>query len=155
MIRRWLITLALVIAVPLLTAAVHFRPRPVPLDECSELYRRYADNPDIRAAYVSNYRVNDTLTLCATLLEAANDTGWAVLYDTFHLTLHKRPDYLTLQNNEDDIWEILHVPGYGDNVIGVASHRGKYLLFLHVDNPSVKDAIFDKLFYMILTQQTV
>ncbi len=53
-----------------------YRPRTVPLEECSQLYRTYADDPHIAAAYIHNLRVNDTLTVDATLLHALDSTGW-------------------------------------------------------------------------------
>ena len=40
----------------------------VQLEECSEVYRRYEGLEGIDAAYIKNYRVNDTLTLPVTLL---------------------------------------------------------------------------------------
>lgn len=58
-------------------------PRVVPLEECSEVYRRYEGLEGIDAAYIKNYRVNDTLTLPVTLLEATTDSGWARLQKDF------------------------------------------------------------------------
>ena len=58
-------------------------PRVVQLEECSEVYRRYEGLEGIDAAYIKNYRVNDTLTLPVTLLEATTDSGWARLQKDF------------------------------------------------------------------------
>ena len=58
-------------------------PRTVPLEECSEVYKRYKDVEGVRATYVKDYRVNDTLTMGVTLLEATTDSGWVRLQEDF------------------------------------------------------------------------
>ena len=39
----------------------------------------------VRATYVKDYRINDTLTIGVTLLEATTDSGWAMLQEDFGL----------------------------------------------------------------------
>ena len=63
-------------------------PRTVPMEECSQLYRDYADNPHIAAAYIRDFRVNDSLTLDVTVLEALDSAGWEQLRVDFN-----RPQY--------------------------------------------------------------
>ena len=58
-------------------------PRPLTDSECSELYRRYADLPGIRASYVKNFHLNDTLTVDVTLLEATDSASWESLKERF------------------------------------------------------------------------
>ena len=72
-------------AVVLVTAICRLWPRPVPLEECSEVYKRYHKVEGVRATYVKNYPVNDTLTVGVTLLEATTDSGWAMLQEDFGL----------------------------------------------------------------------
>lgn len=55
----------------------------VPMRQVSDLYRRYEHADGIAASYIHNYRVNDTLTLDVTLLEATTDSGWARLEHDF------------------------------------------------------------------------
>ena len=85
MIRRWLITLALLCLAVVLGYMWHRCARTVPLSECSDIYRRYADTPGVNAAYIKDYRVNDTMTVSATLLEAVDSTGWASLKKEFKI----------------------------------------------------------------------
>ncbi len=61
-------------------------PRTVPLEECSEVYRRYCDMEGIRASYVKDYRVNDTLTVGVTLLEAEDSAVWNELVKVFNVS---------------------------------------------------------------------
>ena len=60
--------------------------RTVPLEECSEVYRRYCDMEGIRASYVKDYRVNDTLTVGVTLLEAEDSAVWNELVKVFNVS---------------------------------------------------------------------
>ena len=53
--------------------------------QASDVYYRYKDTPGVNAAYIKDYRVNDTLTICATLLEAVDSTGWASLKKEFKI----------------------------------------------------------------------
>ena len=57
----------------------------VPYWQCSEVYKRYHKVEGVRATYVKNYPVNDTLTVGVTLLEATTDSGWAMLQEDFGL----------------------------------------------------------------------
>ena len=77
-------------------------PRVVPLEECGEVYRRYEGLEGIDAAYIKNYRVNDTLTLPVTLLEATTDSGWARLVSKFNVPMEMVE--LAKSNPDIDIW---------------------------------------------------
>lgn len=50
-----------------------------PTHEVSEIYSRYAKEEGIDAAFVKDYRVNDSVTVDVTVLEATTDSAWAVL----------------------------------------------------------------------------
>lgn len=60
-------------------------PRTVPWEQCSEVYKKYSQMDGINAAYIKDYRINDTVTVGVTLLEATTDSGWAVLQGDFGL----------------------------------------------------------------------
>ena len=57
----------------------------VPYWQCSEVYKRYAHVEGVRATYIKNFPVNDTLTVGVTLLEATTDSGWVRLQEDFGL----------------------------------------------------------------------
>ena len=63
--------------------AIKYLPSIVPYWQCSEVYKRYAHTKDIRATYIKNFPLNDTLTVGVTLLEATTDSGWARLQEDF------------------------------------------------------------------------
>ena len=77
--HRWTITLLLT---PLLLAVVAlavYRCHTVPLSQCSEVYRRYHDTPGIRASFIKDKQINDTLRLDMTLFEADDSASFAAL----------------------------------------------------------------------------
>ena len=59
--------------------------RVVPYWQCSEVYKKYSQMDGINAAYIKDYRINDTLTIGVTLLEATTDSGWATLQEDFEV----------------------------------------------------------------------
>ena len=61
-------------------------PRTVPYEQCSEVYKRYSRVEGVRATYVKDYRINDTLTIGVTLLEATDSAGWEYLMKQLNIT---------------------------------------------------------------------
>ena len=62
-----------------------FLPRALSYDECGPVYRHFADMQleGVRVVYVKDKRVNDTLRIPATLLQAETDRGWQLLDSIF------------------------------------------------------------------------
>ena len=58
-------------------------PRTVPFRQCSDVYKRYSQMEGIRATYIKDFRINDTLTIGVTLLEATDSEGWERLLKAF------------------------------------------------------------------------
>lgn len=60
-------------------------PRTVDYAECSEVYRHYADMQldGVRVTYIRDKRINDTLRLPVTVIEALDDTGWQQIDSLF------------------------------------------------------------------------
>lgn len=69
-------------------AAWKFLPHTLSHDECSDVYRHFADMrlPGVRVTYIQDKIINDTLRLPVTLLQAETDEGWAALDSLFGLT---------------------------------------------------------------------
>ena len=70
------------------TAAWKFLPHTLSYDECSDVYRHFADMrlPGVRVTYIQDKIINDTLRLPVTLLQAETDEGWAAIDSLFGLT---------------------------------------------------------------------
>lgn len=69
-------------------AAWKFLPHTLSYDECSDVYRHFADMrlPGVRVTYVQDKIINDTLRLPVTLLQAESDEGWAILDSLYGIT---------------------------------------------------------------------
>ena len=78
-IRWMLLTLLLCLLSSALTVAVIYWRHTVPLAECSEVYRQYRHQPGVRAAFIRQMPINDTLRLDMTLLEAEDSAAFANL----------------------------------------------------------------------------
>ena len=70
------------------TASWKFLPHTLSYDECSDVYRHFADMrlPGVCVTYIQDKIINDTLRLPVTLLQAENDAGWAAIDSLFGLT---------------------------------------------------------------------
>ena len=69
-------------------AAWKFIPHTLSHDECSDVYRHFADMrlEGVRITYVQDKVINDTLRLPVTLLKAETDGGWEAIDSLFGRT---------------------------------------------------------------------
>ena len=82
---KQLLTVIIILAIVLLALAVRLWPRTVPYAQCSDLYKRYAAIDGIDATFIKDFKVNDTLFVDVTLLEAKDSAGWATLKRDFEI----------------------------------------------------------------------
>lgn len=93
LIRCFWIVAAVVAALEVVAFVVLLHsPRPLADSECSELYRRYSALPGIRASYVKNYQLNDTLFIDVTLIAATDDNGWEWIKRDFGIQKYGETD---------------------------------------------------------------
>lgn len=92
------VVVALSVAVPLLV--VH-KPWGGTKVETSELYNRYADKEGIEASFIKDYKVNDSVFVDVTVLEATTDSVWEELLHDFNMTLI--PDEVLEYLNDKDL----------------------------------------------------
>ena len=81
--RSWLITILVCLLLLGGGTVVILMPQVVPYSQCSDVYKQYADVDGIDATFIKGYRVNDTLTVNVTLLQATDSAGWARLQRDF------------------------------------------------------------------------
>lgn len=62
-------------------------PRTVPFSQCSDVYKRYAKMDGVDATFIKDYKVNDTVFVDVTLLEAKTDSAWTVLQTDFNVPI--------------------------------------------------------------------
>ena len=86
--KKSLLTIAIVAVclLALLTGALRLRRHYLPLDgpTCA-LYEKYKDSPGIKASYLRDYPINDTLAVDVTTLQATDSAGWETLKKDFQI----------------------------------------------------------------------
>ena len=82
--RRWIITLLLTPLLLALVALAVYRCHTVPLSQCSEVYQRYHDTPGIRASFIRDMPINDSITLDVTLLQADDSLAFVRLLQSWN-----------------------------------------------------------------------
>lgn len=76
----------LVVALCLVAAGLSlWLPREAAARRVSDLYRRYEPNPHLSVAFIEGFKVNDTLSVDVTLLQALDDEGWDILKEDFRV----------------------------------------------------------------------
>lgn len=83
--RSWLRTTALCLALVAGVVLAVRLPRTVPAADCSEAYRTYADRDGFKASFIKDYRVNDSVYVDVTLIEATTDEAWDTIKKDFNL----------------------------------------------------------------------
>lgn len=86
--RSTIITLLLSLLAVGCTAVWRLVPRELSYDECSTVYRHFADMEleGVRVTYINDKIIKDTLRMPVTLLEAESDRGWELLDSLFGYT---------------------------------------------------------------------
>lgn len=84
--RHWIFRIVCILLAIIIPWMIKSLPTPLLDKDCSPLYQRYADDPDIEASFVKGFRINDTLAIDATLLRATDSAGWERLVEDFHLS---------------------------------------------------------------------
>lgn len=83
--RSWLITILICMLLLGGGGAVLFLPQVVPFDQCSDVYKKYAGMDGVDATFIRDYKVNDTVFVDVTLLEAKDTTAWEELCKDFDI----------------------------------------------------------------------
>ena len=79
--RGWILWILVVALLAAATWAVVHHRQTVPLDQCSSVYRKFADYRDIEASFIKDFRINDSLVIDATVLRTADSCRWQWLLD--------------------------------------------------------------------------
>ena len=146
--KSWPITILICLLLLGGGAVVIFWPRTVPFEQCSEIYQMYANVEKVKASFIKDFKVNDTVFVDVTLLEAIDSTGWDILKTDFKVP----PPPLELQpliDNGEDLLFTKHIPKYIANTSAfpydllVISHLTHTLTVFHINSNIEKHAVFN------------
>jgi len=94
----------LFLAIVVMALAVRFWPRTIPFDQCGEVYKKYANSPGIKASYIKDFRINDTVSVDVTMLEATDTNGWNIMKEDFRLPVLDSVTQRKIDNGKDLIF---------------------------------------------------
>lgn len=122
-------------------------PRTVPFDQCSDLYKQYVAVEGINATYIKDYKVNDTVFVDVTLLEAIDSTGWDILKKDFEVPNLPLELQQLVDNGEDLVFTKMISEPAASHLLAI-SYLTKTLTVFHIENDAEKHAVkyhnFDK-----------
>ena len=145
--RYWTIALTALTVFLVAVAAWKMWPRTVPLEECSEIYQHYHDNPHVVASFLKDFRVNDTVTVDVTLLEAKDDEGWEELRERFDIgDLSDMPeDVRHLFEKDQKSAGVFQYAEEGERKkLAVYSREKRSVAVFHTEEKNKIDAIYTK-----------
>ncbi len=155
-IRFWIVVLLLLVVEALALSAGWWAPRLFPRCYVSDLYRRYEHADGIRASFLKDYPVNDTLRLDVTLLEATTDAGWDRLKTNFNILelvpvqqemLKKNHAYVSTRRVPRNApGQTIDKTNPDNNIIRVTDYANHAIAFFHTNNDQENSAV---LFYTI------
>ena len=141
--RSWLITI-LVCLLILGGGAVLLLPQVVPFDQCSDVYKRYAKMDGVDA---TDYKVNDTVFVDVTLLEAIDSTGWDILKKDFEVPNLPLELQQLVDSGKDLVFTKMISEPAASHLLAI-SYLTKTLTVFHIENDAEKHAVkyhnFDK-----------
>ena len=123
-----------------------------PTGQVSEVYTKYAGTDGINVAFFKDYRINDTVFVDVTLLEAKDSVGWATLKKDFEVP-NPPPIAQQFIDNGEDLISVKLIPKstttdtilnpYPNDVLAF-SHLKRSLIVFHTKNKAEEHAV---LFY--------
>ena len=150
--RSWLITILFCLFLLGGGGAVLLLPQVVPFSQCSDVYKRYAKMDGVDATFIKDYKVNDTVFVDVTLLEAKDSAIWATLKKDFDIP-NPSPDFQQRIDTGKNLIYTKIIPkatvldtlqnSYTKNLLAI-SHLNRSLIVFHTKNKAEEHAV---LFY--------
>jgi hypothetical protein len=146
---RHYIALALTLVGVALVVAMLLLPRPLPPDECSDVYRQYKDTPGIKASFIKDYPINDTLAVDVTMLQAKDTNVWNnTIIKLFHIEnpdeyIPRQITFLLIPKNADRDPEDKTLL---DHDLIAGDKKELTIGLFHLENEKQYDAIFETYF---------
>ena len=147
--KQLILPAVIFLAIVLVALAVRLWPRTVPFDQCSDVYQRYAAVDGVVATFIKDYKVNDTVFVDVTLLEAKDSAIWTTLKKDFEVP-NPPPIAQQFIDNGEDLISVKLIPkstttdtllnSYPNNVLAI-SHLNRTLTVFHIKNKEELNAV--------------
>ena len=117
----------------------------------SELYSIYAGNENINAAFFKDFRINDTVFVDVTLLEAVDSIGWNILCEDFNIIKLDSVSQKKVDNGKDLVFtkqtsikdlSKSYISASEDTVLRAVSFLRKEVSVFHTKNKKERHAVF-------------
>ena len=148
--KQFLLPAIIFLAIVLAALAVRMWPRTVPFEQCSDIYKQYANVEGVDATFIKDYMVSsgtdsagkDTVIVDITVLEAKDSASWLTLKKDFEV-IDPPPDIQKyIDDGEDLIYTKLISKSTTENAIPntypynllAISHLNHTLTVFHVNN---------------------
>lgn len=145
--RSWLITILFCLLLLGGGGAVLLLPQVVPFSQCSDVYKRYAKMDGVDATFIKDYKVNDTVFVDVTLLEAIDSTGWDILKKDFEVPNLPLELQQLVDSGKDLVFTKMISEPAASHLLAI-SYLTKTLTVFHIENDVEKHAVkyhnFDK-----------
>lgn len=152
-LTSWPVTLTVCLLIVLGTLTVKLWPRTVPFEQCSEIYKKYANVEKVKASFIKDFKVNDTVFVDVTLLETKDTALWDSLCKDFGIALFSMypKEYREIMSIEHSFGQqvikdtiVLENDSlYKENLI-IFSHINMSMCIFHKINDSQYDAIVNE-----------
>lgn len=147
-LTSWPVTLTVCLLIVLGTLTVKLWPRTVPFDQCSVAYQTYAGQPGICASFIKDYRINDTVFVDVTFIEATTDSAWNVILNDFNMPVIPEEYRELVEKNSSIEFNLISKedPQKNDedidnNDVLVLSRQKHSVCILHINNKIQRNAI--------------
>ena len=103
--------------------------------EPSRLYSHWEHTDGVQATYIHNYKINDTVRVDVTLLQATDSAGWDILQQGFSIPIPEEPVEIKALDRGGDV--ISMIPNEKINFqleqsdIVISSYRDRRVLLFH------------------------
>lgn len=141
--RFWLLALAIAIFATGLAAFVRYREFLFPSRTAHLIYNHYAGDSTLHSAYVLNYKLDDTLVVDVTVLQATTDSAWNLI----ERDLIALPEgTICYFDTTKPITKITHLQPYDDSCVVSAIYAQKTVYIFSSDKKEVFGNILFKIF---------
>ena len=101
--RDRIVCLLLLLAALAVGLFLHSRPRQLPEEECGPVYQLYSHSQGIKASFIQNFEINDTISVNVTTLQATTDSAWEMLKRNFNIKKTSQSTQQKIDAGEDVI----------------------------------------------------